>query len=297
MRRPTRTSPQSLTALWLGLALTISCAPGVDSVDPAGSPEAAGPETAEPAVEDVLGFLDPSAVNLLDLTYPLSPDSLYWPTGAPFTHEYSGGISEGGYWYASGSFSSPEHLGTHLDAPIHFGEEGWTSAAIPVRRLIAPAIVIDISAAAAADADAVVTPADIEDWESRNGRVPMSSVVIVRTGWASKWPDWNAYYGSETPQDVSTLHFPGVSAEAAGVLVDRGVVGVGIDTASIDPGNSSTFEAHQVLAAANIYNLENLTGVDNLPELGFGVIALPMKIEGGTGGPTRVVAVLPADSR
>lgn len=232
-------------------------------------------------------------VELVDLTYPLSPDSIYWPTGSAFEHEQlDWGTSEGGYWYASAAFSSPEHLGTHLDAPIHFGENRWTSTDIPLERLFARGIVIDITDKANTDADATLAPEDIEAWERRNGAIPAGSMVIVRSGWASRWPDWNAYYGSETPEDVATLHFPGVSPEAARALLDRGIFGVGIDTASIDPGISSTFEAHQVLAAANIFNLENLTNVNGLPETGFGVIALPMKIEGGTGGPTRVVAVV-----
>ena len=232
-------------------------------------------------------------VEFVDLTYPLSPDSLYWPTGSRFEHEQlDWGISEDGYWYASAAFSSPEHLGTHLDAPIHFGENGWTSADIPIERLFAQGIVIDITGKANATADATLSVDDIEAWEQRNDTMPAGSIVIVRTGWASRWPDWKTYYGSETPEDVATLHFPGVSPEAAQALVDRRIFGVGIDTASIDPGNSSTFEAHQLLAAANVFNLENLTNINGLPEAGFNIIALPMKIEDGTGGPARVVALV-----
>jgi kynurenine formamidase len=266
----------------VAMTMSSACAPGAEV--PAPSPV----DEAEPGFD----LLDPE-LELIDLSYPLSPDSLYWPTGAPFEHEVSAGVSEGGYWYASGSFASPEHLGTHLDAPIHFGEGRWTSAEIPLQRLFAPGVVIDISARAGTDPDATLTPQDITAWEERNGPLPGDTIVIVRTGWASRWPDWNAYYGSETPQDVGTLHFPGVSAAAAEALVERGVAGVGIDTASIDPGTSADFQAHQVLAAANIFNLENLTGVEALPETGFAIIALPMKIDNGTGGPTRVVAVIP----
>lgn len=238
-------------------------------------------------------LLESGNVQLLDLSWPLSPEGLYWPTGAPFEHEVTSSMTEGGYWYASGTFSSPEHLGTHLDAPIHFGEGRWTSAEIPLERLFAPGITIDISDRAQADPDATLNPADIEAWERDNGAIPAGAIVLVRTGWSTRWPDWNAYYGSDTPQDVGTLHFPGVSPEAAELLVERAVAGVGIDTASIDPGPSADFQAHQVLAAANIFNLENLTGLEALPADGFGIIALPMKIAGGTGAPTRVVAVLP----
>jgi len=243
--------------------------------------------------EYAFALLDSGGVELLDLTYPLSPDSLYWPTGSPFEHEFSGGVSDGGYWYASGGFSSAEHLGTHLDAPIHFGEDRWTSSEIPLQRLFGRGVVIDISAKTSVDPDATLSTDDIHAWEQRNGPLAAGSIVIVRTGWAARWPDWNAYYGTETPHDVTTLHFPGIAEDAAHTLVERGVAGVGLDTASIDPGTSADFRAHQVLAAANIFNLENLTNISELPEAGFGVIALPMKIEGGTGGPTRVVAVVP----
>ncbi|MGD8328198.1 MAG: cyclase family protein [Acidobacteriota bacterium] len=269
--------------------LTLALA-GATACAPAG--ETAAPQSVDSG-NTAMHLFDSDAVQLVDLSYPLSPDSLYWPTGAPFAHELSAGISEGGYWYASGSFSSPEHLGTHLDAPAHFAEHGWSNVDIPLQRLFARGALIDISTKAEADADALLTPDDIAAWEERNGPVPESAVVIVRTGWASRWPDWNDYYGSETPQDVTSLHFPGVSPEAAALLVERGVAGVGLDTASIDYGPSTDFRTHQVLGAANVFNLENLTNIDDLPETGFGIIALPMKIQEGTGGPTRVVAVVP----
>jgi kynurenine formamidase len=269
--------------------LTLTFA-GATACAPAG--ETAAPQPVDLA-DIAFDLLDSDAVELVDLSYPLSPDSLYWPTGAPFEHELAAGVSEGGYWYASGSFSSPEHLGTHLDAPAHFAEHGWSNVDIPLQRLFARGALIDISAKAEADADALLTPDDIAAWEQRNGPVPEGAIVVVRTGWASRWPDWNEYYGSETPEDVTTLHFPGVAPEAATVLVERAVAGVGLDTASIDYGPSTEFRTHQVLGAANIFNLENLTNIEDLPETGFAIIALPMKIQDGTGGPTRVVAVVP----
>ena len=270
------------------VALTIFLASSVGACAP----------TAEPPVslklEEIANeLLMPGEAKLIDLTYPLSPDSLYWPIGSRFEHQQlDWGMSEGGYWYASAAFSSPEHLGTHLDAPIHFGENGWANADIPIERLFAHGVVIDITSKSNASADATLSVDDIEAWEQRNDTLQEGSIVIVRTGWASGWPDWETYYGSSTPTDVATLHFPGISPEAAQALVNRGIFGVGIDTASIDPGNSSTFEAHQILAAANVFNLENLTNVDGLPEAGFDIIALPMKIKDGTGGPARVVAIV-----
>ena len=270
------------------MALIIFLASSVGACAPAAEPSASLKLEETPNE-----LLMPGEAKLIDLTYPLSPDSLYWPTGSRFEHQQlDWGMSEGGYWYASAAFSSPEHLGTHLDAPIHFGENGWANADIPIERLFAHGVVIDITSKSNASADVTLSVDDIEAWEQRNNTLQEGSIVIVRTGWASGWPDWETYYGSSTPTDVATLHFPGISPEAAQALVNRGIFGVGIDTASIDPGNSSTFEAHQILAAANVFNLENLTNVDGLPEAGFDIIALPIKIKGGTGGPARVVAIV-----
>jgi|TARA_B100000745_G_scaffold85522_1_gene53615 kynurenine formamidase len=270
------------------MALTIFLASSVGACAPTAEP------SASLKLEKIANeLLVPGEAELIDLTYPLSPDSLYWPTGSRFEHQQlDWGMSEGGYWYASAAFSSPEHLGTHLDAPIHFSENGWTNADIPVERLFAHGVVIDITSKSNASADATLSVDDIEAWEQRNNTLQEGSIVIIRTGWASRWPDWETYYGSSTPTDVATLHFPGISPEAAQALVNRGIFGVGIDTASIDPGNSSRFEAHQILAAANVFNLENLTNVDGLPEAGFDIIALPIKIKDGTGGPARVVAIV-----
>lgn len=248
-----------------------------------------------PTVRDVATG---NGVRLLDLTHRLSPESIYWPTGSPFVHErLQWGTTDAGYFYASASFSSPEHLGTHLDAPIHFAEGGITTAEIPLERLFAPGVVIDISDRAAADQDARLEPTDLAAWETRYGALPAEAVVLVQSGWSERWPDWERYYGSDTPRDVATLHFPGVSEAAARALIERRVAGVGIDTASIDPGVSREFEAHRVLAAAGVFNLENLRGLEELPARDFLLVALPMKIADGTGGPTRVVAVVEENNR
>jgi len=240
-------------------------------------------------------WVDPFAdYDLVDLTYPLSEDSLYWPNGSPFEYERQGwGTREDGEWYAMGYFSTPEHLGTHLDAPIHFAESGWTNAEIPVRRFFAPAVVVDISERAATDPDTTLGPGDIDRWIEQHGEVPGGAIVLVRTGWSTKWPDWNGYYGSDDPFDTTTLHFPGVSPAGAERAIEVGAVGVGIDTASIDPGNDTVFDAHRALAGAQLFNLENLMNLDQLPEAGAYLIALPAKIEGGSGAPARVVALIP----
>jgi kynurenine formamidase len=231
---------------------------------------------------------------LMDLTHTFNEKTIHWPTEEPFRWQKGAwGQSAGGYWYASARFASSEHLGTHVDSPIHFGEKQATTDSLPLTRLIGPAVVIDIAQSSAANRDYRMTTADVATWEKVNGRIPAGAIVIVRTGWAALWPDRTRYMGTAVAGDVRNLHFPGVSPEAAKLLVSRRIDGIGIDTASLDHGPSSTFEAHRILNGAGIYGLENLANLDRLPPSGATLIALPMKIGGGTGGPVRVIAILP----
>ena len=238
------------------------------------------------------GAIDDS--KLVDLTHAFDEKAIYWPTAKPFVWEKeSWGRNPAGEWYTAGRYSASEHGGTHLDAPIHFAEGRQTVDQIPLAKLVGPAIVIDVSEAAAANRDYLLTPADILTWESRNGKIPANAIVLVRTGWQRFWGDRKAYLGTDKAGDTANLHFPGVSRETAELLTQRGVDAVGIDTPSLDHGPSKDFAAHRVLNGANIYGLENVANLDRLPPTGATVIALPMKITGGTGGPTRIIAVLP----
>jgi kynurenine formamidase len=232
---------------------------------------------------------------LVDLTYPLDEQTVFWPTSKPFKWEkVFWGKTTHGYWYASGDFCMSEHGGTHMDAPIHFGEGRLTIDEIPLQKLIAPAVVIDVRPAAAKDRDYRLTVQDIEAWESRHGRLPDGAVVLMLTGWGRRWPDKHQYLGSETPSDATTLHFPGFSKEAAQFLVQqRKVDGIGIDTPSIDYGPSEDFVVHQIMNGGNVYGLENIANLEKLPPKGAILLALPIKVKGGTGGPTRIIAVLP----
>ncbi len=189
---------------------------------------------------------------------------------------------------------TPEHGGTHLDAPLHFAAAGMATDQIPLERLMAPGVVIDVSAQAGADHNYRLSVRDVLEFENRHGPVEPGSIVLLRTGWSQYWPDAKAYLGDDTPGDASKLQFPSYGAEAAQLLVeDRQVALLGVDTASIDYGRSKDLPVHRIVAARNVSGLENLTALDQLPATEFVIIALPMKIEGGSGGPARVVALVP----
>lgn len=241
--------------------------------------------------------LDVKTARIVDLTHPFDGQTLYWPT-SPSAFELTtlaDGMTPGGYYYSSYKLCTPEHGGTHLDAPVHFSKTGVAAADLPLRQLIAPAVVIDVTGQSAADAAYRVSRADVEAFEKVHGPIAAGSIVLVRTGWSRFWPDRKRYLGDDTPGDASKLKFPGYGEDAARFLVrERQVAMLGIDTASIDYGPSTDFLAHRVGAAANVANLENLTALDQLPPTGATVIALPMKIAGGSGGPVRVVALVPA---
>lgn len=281
----------SLVIAMVSLGLTAACAspPAEESAAPASPPEAA------PAPGEV--EFDLAAAEIVDLTHTYDETTLYWPT-APSRFErsvLSHGPTEASYFYSDGAIATPEHGGTHLDAPIHFAAEGWTAEAVPLERLIAPAVVIDVREAAEADADHRLTVAEVEAWEAENGRVPEDAIVLLRTGWSGRWPDAEAYLGDDTPGDASDLHFPSYGAEAARVLiVERGVAALGVDTASIDYGPSTDFAVHRLAGEQQVPGFENLTNLQALPATGAWVVALPMKIGGGSGGPLRAVALVPS---
>ena len=231
---------------------------------------------------------------LVDLTYAFDENTVYWPNAQPFHWEKSSwGKTAGGYFYAAGRYAASEHGGTHLDAPIHFAEGKQTIDDVPLHRLVAPAVVIDISQACDGDADNLLKPQDVTNFEKTNGRIAPGTIVLVRTGWGRFWPDKKRYLGSNVPGDTANLHFPGIGRPAAELLASRKIAAVGIDTASMDHGPSKDFIAHRIFSEANIYGLENVANLDKVPVRGATIIALPMKINGGSGGPVRILALLP----
>ena len=234
---------------------------------------------------------------IIDLTHSFGADTIVWPTEQDFKliaqHAED---TPGGYYYASNRMELPEHGGTHIDAPIHFSKGKQTLDQIPIKRMIGTAVRIDVAKQCAGNRDYRVAISDFERWEAEHGRIQNDSIVLLDTGFARFWPSRKDYLGTELrgQEGVRALHFPGLHLEAAVWLIqERHVKAVGIDTASIDYGQSTKFEAHVALLSENVPVFENLADLHDLPYRGFDVIALPMKIGGGTGGPMRIVAVVP----
>lgn len=254
-------------------------------------PQTAETQDAKPAI------LRLPSTNVVDLTYPFNDETIYWPTAEGFARQITAeGTTEQGYFYAAGTFTSAEHGGTHLDAPFHFAAKGQTVDEIPLERLMGPAVVIDVADHVTANPDYRITSEDILTWETEHSPIPDGSIVMLRTGFGKHWPNRERYLGTaETgSQAVANLHFPGLHPEAASWLVEnRSVAAVGLDTPSIDYGQSQEFESHQILFRENVPVFENVANLEQLPVEGSVVVALPMKIEGGSGAPLRIVAFLP----
>lgn len=251
----------------------------------------------QPPPPDYSAVFDGRAGRWVDLTHSFDENAIYWPTDtAGFRLETLASGTEAGFFYAANAFSAAEHGGTHLDAPVHFAQGGFDAASIPLGALIGPAAVVDVSAEAHPDYQ--VSPATLSGWEAEHGTFPDGGILLVRTGWGERWLDRASYLGTELtgPDAVPELRFPGISSEAARWLVDEtGIVAVGIDTPSIDYGQSTDFMAHRILYAENVAGFENVAELGTLPATGAFVVALPTKIAGGSGAPLRIVAFLPEE--
>ena len=238
-----------------------------------------------------------SSGRLVDLSHSFSEETIYWPTeeGFKFEREFDG-LTEKGYYYAANKFCSPEHGGTHIDAPIHFLKDGQTVDQIPIEQLFSQTIVVNVSEKSKENSDYEVSIKDFTNWESIHGKIPDDSIVLLYTGFGKYWPDKLKYIGTSKSgqQALSELHFPGLHPDAAKWLVEnRKINAVGLDTASIDFGQSKLFHSHRILCKNNIPPIENVANLDQLPETGAYVVALPMKIAGGSGAPLRMVAIIP----
>ena len=244
--------------------------------------------------------IDFNKAKWVDLSHSYDQSTLYWPNnvkGFEHTEEFKG-QTPGNFFYSSYTISTPEHGGTHLDAPIHFAEKGWTVDQIPLDSLTGYAVVINVSAKTQNNPDYLISPQDLIDWETANGQIPKGSIVLFNTGYAKFYPNRKEYFGTDKKgmEAIPELHFPGISAQASTWLVENRLPkSVGIDTASIDYGQSKDFQTHRILLGNNISGFENLTNLDSLPVTGAYIVALPMKIAGGSGGPLRIVAAIRQD--
>ncbi len=264
------------------VALTAACQ---TSAPPAAPPAAA---TAPPVFP---------AGRLVDLSHTYDRSTVFWPTADTFRLEtVADGVTPGGYYYAANNFFSSEHGGTHLDAPVHFAQGAQSVEQIPLDRLVGAAYVVDVTDRATANADHQVTVEDLARTEAAQGPIPRDAIVLLRTGFSTRWPDAARYLGTALRGEpgARALHFPGLHPDAAAWLVaNRTIKAIGIDTASIDFGQSTAFESHRTLYAKNIPAFENLTGLEALPLTGAWIVALPMKIGGGSGAPLRAMAIVP----
>jgi kynurenine formamidase len=235
--------------------------------------------------------------DLVDLSHTYDSTTIFWPTADPFRlDKVAEGVTPGGYFYAANNLFTAEHGGTHIDAPLHFAQGAASVDQIPLSRLFGPVRIIDVVDQSERDADYQVTTDDVLRAEREEGAIAPDAIVLIRTGFSRRWPDATRYLGTAErgAAAVAKLHFPGLHPDAARWLVaNRPIKAIGIDTASIDYGQSTLFETHRALFMSGIPAFENLTALERLPVRGASIVALPMKIGGGSGGPLRAVAIVP----
>lgn len=232
--------------------------------------------------------LSSGKIRVLDLSYAINDKLVPWPGDEKwFEAKVNASVERNGYF--TRSFWMLEHYGTHLDAPAHFPPGKATVDQIPTKQLFGPAVVLDVRAEGAKDADYQVPPARVEEWERRHGRIPAGAIVLLRTGWASRWPDAKKYRNQDAQ---GRMHFPGFSIEAVKLLIERKISGLGCDTMSVEFGASEDFAVHHLTLGSGLYHLENLADLSGLPEAGAFLVVAPIKLEGGSGGPVRAFALL-----
>lgn len=228
---------------------------------------------------------------IVDLTHRLSSKIPYWPGGQyrPFEFTTIATLERDGVF--SGFFAMPEHMGTHVDAPNHFVAGQPSVDALRPDQLICPAVVLDVRDRVRQNPDYQLTVSDIRQWERRHGRIPRRAMVFLYTGWGARWETPTDYVNRD---EQGVMHFPGFSPESAEFLVtERDIAGIGIDTLSVDYGPSKDFRVHHITHGAGKYHIENVANLDRLPPRGAIVVVGVLPIEGGSGGPARVLALLP----
>jgi kynurenine formamidase len=231
-------------------------------------------------------------VRFVDLTHELNEEIPTWPGAIPFSKERYVEYDQG---YTKMRYAMGEGVGTHIDAPAHFLPGTRATNELELSELIGPAVVIDAEEKAARDADYALTREALVSWEAHHGRIVEGAIVVMRTGWSTRWRDVSAYRNMD---EAGIMHFPGFSAEAARFLTDeRAIAGIGIDTLSLDPGASPTFPVHSILFNQDKFLLENLTNLSALPVTGAWILALPLKVTDGPEAGARIVGAIPEQAR
>ncbi|XP_050414236.2 isatin hydrolase [Patella vulgata] len=234
---------------------------------------------------------------VVDLTFTMNASSIYWPGSPDFNFTILNRNEVGTHWYETNYFATAEHGGTHLDAPAHFSKGKWRTHEIPVERLVGPGVIIDVTSKATTDHDYRVQISDIEVWETKYGNIPEGAIVLMTSGWTKRYPDKGQVFGSENTTNPETFHFPAFHEDAVEWLIQhRNISIVGVDTPSVDYGQTKTFPVHQLLGANNIIGLENVAYLDKVPEHGAIIFAGVTKLYDGSGGPARVIAIYTTDS-
>ncbi|RQO51111.1 cyclase family protein [Pseudomonas sp. KBW05] len=222
---------------------------------------------------------------VVSLSHPISPRIPLWPGDPPVEFEDVASLEQDGYFLRR--FSMGEHSATHMNAPNSFFAEGMGIEGYQPQDLVRPAVVIDVRAQSTPDYE--ISVQDIEDWERQHGLIEAGSVVLMYTGWQHLWNDPTAFFG----QDAQGSHFPGIGEAAIGFLLEqRQIAGVGIDTHGVDPGQSSTFATNHAVLAGNGIVLECLTNLDQLPAKGATLVIGVLALEGGSGSPASVMALI-----
>jgi kynurenine formamidase len=221
-----------------------------------------------------------------DLTYTLGEDFPAYAAGEEAVRRPGTTFAANGYYQQRWDIF--EHIGTHVDAPAHFNPNGRYANELTPDDLMVPAVVVDIARRAASDPDTVVTVADLRNHERRYGRIEHGSAVLMYSGWGAKVTDPDAYRGTDAE---GGLHFPGFGADACEWLIRRRRIrALGVDTLSIDPGNSTTFATHKILNGAERYGIENLANLRRLPATGATITVGVIPFKQGSGGPAKVLA-------
>ena len=225
------------------------------------------------------------SVSFEDMTHTLHEDFPTYFGENQFSREQLFNFADNGF--NLNSLTINEHTGTHIDAPLHFSADGQSVDEIPVSSLIAPLCIIDIAARAADDADAQVTPDDLQAWIDANGDIPDNACVAMHSGWGPK-----ADTAGFRNFDGEAQHYPGFHVEAAQMLLETGAQSIAVDTLSLDHGMSPDFATHYAWLPAGRFGIECLANLDRVPVAGATLVIGAPKHRGGTGGPARIFAMV-----